>query len=271
MSLKKTLKSAIRRIVGVKPKQQSKFIFQELTYSEYLEDPNRLEEYLCNLYTCDSGIKFFSFRKFFKLPSTFEEYMSNLGRFFPGFDLGKGDVVIDVGAHHGIFTTNMASRGAVVHSFEPNPMSFAILEYNRRSNDFVRPPTLNNCAAGAADLEAVPFDTGVRSTAGSLEKLKDKSLVSGNVIDVKTINLFNYIDEIEEKEIKLMKMDCEGGEYSIFRNFADLKRFRFLIIEAHVTESNQPTDLIKQLTSYGFDTRVVKANHGAVELYCQRK
>ena len=120
-------KKVVKKIILYPDNSPSKYIFQELTYENYLSNPGMLDEYLCNLYYPEHSIKFFSFRKFFKLPSTFEFYIRNITNFYPNFKIDVDDIVIDIGGHHGIFSVNMAKLGAEVHCFEPNPMSYVIL------------------------------------------------------------------------------------------------------------------------------------------------
>ena len=245
-------------------------LFEELFYEQFCKNPNVLDDYLCNLYRFDHKIKFFSFRKFFKLPNTFKQYMKNIKKFYPEFEVIHDDEVIDIGAHHGITTINLANYGAIVHSFEPNPMSFTILEKNIRLNNFRHKPKIYNLAASSEDKDRVIFDLGVRSTAGSLNNLQEKSLLSGEKIEVSSINLDVYLSRIKSKKIKLIKMDCEGSEYSIFRGINNLSIFDYMIVEAHQTANGQPNDLINIFLSKGYEVNQVKANYGAVELYCKK-
>jgi len=50
--------------------------------------------------------------------------------------LSKGDIVIDVGAHIGVFTLAAALRGASVLSLEPDPENFELLQENIRFNGY---------------------------------------------------------------------------------------------------------------------------------------
>jgi len=246
-------------------------IFQELSYIDFKLKPALLDEYLCNLYDLDSKIKFFSFRKFFKLPQVVENYVYNLKNSFKSFSIEKNDIIIDIGAHHGIFTIKLASLGAKVHSFEPNPMSVEIINKNIEANSFTITPIVNNYAVSLHDNESVNFDLGVRSTAGSIKNLKHKELQSGEKIKVNTLNIDNYIINNKLKNIKLLKMDCEGAEYEIFKSSSQIYNINYLIIEAHETLVNTPEDLIKELNLNGYKVNKVKANYGAYELYCKKQ
>lgn len=246
-------------------------LFEELFYDQFLKNPNILDEYLCNLYNVDHEIKFFSFRKFFKLPNTFNQYLDNIKKFYPEFKIIEDDQVIDIGAHHGITTVNLAKLGAKVYSFEPNPMSFAILEKNIQINNFKHKPDLYNLAASSNYSNNEIFDIGVRSTAGSIMDLQDKELLSGKKIKVSTLNFSDYLSKLNSHRIKLIKMDCEGSEYSIFNKMKDFNNIDYFIVEAHKTKNGRPEDLIKIIISKGYDVHQVNANYGAVELYCKKQ
>jgi len=246
-------------------------LFQELNYDEYEKNSDLLDEYLSNHYDYNHPIKFFSFRKFYKLPKAFENYKHYINNYFPLFSINKDDVVIDVGAHHGIFTINMAYLGAQVHSFEPNPMSFEILKKNIAVNKFAHVPIINNFAVSNINHKTVNFDLGVRSTAGSIKVLKNESLQSGKKIEVNTINIDQYIKDTQLTKIKLLKIDCEGAEYDIINFSQRLNNIEYLIVEAHETLDNEPNDLIKVLSIKGFEINKIKANYGAYELYCRKK
>lgn len=246
-------------------------IFQELDYQSYLKQQSLLDEYLCNHYDLEYHLKFFSFRKFFKLPRVFINYMNYMKNFFPEFSISEGEIVLDIGAHHGIFTINIANMGAKVHSFEPNLMSVEIIKKNISVNSFVIDPIINNSAISDTENQYVDFDLGVRSTAGSIKNLKHKELRSGKKIKVKTVKLDNYILNNKLNQIKLLKIDCEGAEYDIFKSSREIYNIKYLIVEAHETLGNNPFDLIKNLKRNGYIVNKVKANYGAYELYCRKK
>ena len=165
----------------------------------------------------------------------------------------------------------MAYLGAQVHSFEPNPMSFEILKKNIAVNKFAHVPIINNFAVSNIDHKTVKFDLGVRSTAGSIKNLKNESLRSGEKIEVNTVTIDQYIKDVQLKEIKLLKMDCEGAEYDIFNSSKYIRDIEYLIVEAHEIQDNNPSDLINKLSLNGFEVNKVKANYGAYELYCRKK
>jgi FkbM family methyltransferase len=131
--------------------------------------------------------------------------------------LRPGDIVLDAGAHVGIFTLVAAAsvqESGEVHSFEPVPNNFESLQLNVSLNGFEN-VTLNRAAVGAesGSLElglpsAVP-DTGTTSamyTVGGAERRVSAPLVA----------LDDYVKErIGDRPIRLLKMDVEGFEPAV--------------------------------------------------------
>lgn len=60
-----------------------------------------------------------------------------------GFSPQKGDVVVDIGAHHGIYAIKAAKQGARVIAFEPDPSNFKILNANIAANNLTNVEPIN--------------------------------------------------------------------------------------------------------------------------------
>lgn len=111
-----------------------------------------------------------------------------------------GFVMLDVGAHHGVYTLIVAyelkSRGwsGVIHSFEPNPLNFSLLEYNVKQNQLTDYVILHNEA--------------VSNTEGRQKLLADSSENSGCQLEsVEVLEQGNNPDLIKEYEIQVCKLD----------------------------------------------------------------
>jgi FkbM family methyltransferase len=175
-----------------------------------------------------------------------------LNPYYHGYDvvsfvfsvLQEGDVVIDVGAHGGLYTLLsgkiVGSEGKII-SIEPNPDNLKFLRQNVKLNQ------LNN--------------TNVISKAASDEKLKiklhyetKKTALTSAVTDAsKTVEVETMlIDEVTEKydSIKLLKIDTEGYDYKILKGAqCTLQKTHYLVIE-------QNTAPVKALLSkHGFSFR----------------
>jgi len=128
-------------------------------------------------------------------------------------------VMLDVGAHHGAFTTVVAyelkQRGwkGLIHSFEPDPRNFALLEHNVRSNGLTDYVVLHQQAV--ADRSGVQTFHMFRqeNSANTLEGADDVSDFAPDTIvsqQVETVALDDLRDVLPT--VQLIKMDIQGAE-----------------------------------------------------------
>jgi FkbM family methyltransferase len=174
-----------------------------------------------------------------------------------GTMMRDGDIVVDIGAHIGIFSVLAACRRSniCVFAFEPERDNFATLRENIAAN-----PNLN--------IEAYNKAVSYGGSSGSLY-LSDSntgahSLVwgEGRAQAVECIDLSAVLSLLPERRIDLLKVDCEGGEYNIFLNAdaTDLSCVRRIVMEIHEPENAKEfraEQVIGRLTS-GFDVRTIK-------------
>jgi FkbM family methyltransferase len=170
-----------------------------------------------------------------------------VGQLRPGF------VMFDVGAHHGVFTLvsafELRRRGweGVIHSFEPDPRNFELLEYNVQQNDLGRYVVLHREAVGEVN--------------GRLKLVIDEKDNSGNYLEaaatgprigdqedlreVEVTTLDCFIDQVQT--VHLIKLDIQGAEPLALAGGRNLiSRFRpILVVEAVL---NWPgTDRIREM------------------------
>jgi FkbM family methyltransferase len=171
-----------------------------------------------------------------------------------GIEIGNGATVFDVGANIGLFSLEAASRGAIVHAFEPVPATFAALEANARDNGNGR-ITPHRLALGA-QLETVQFayfpylsalstrfpdDPKSRSAAAISAILDDpqltpragwfrrapaplrrafigfwqKILFTPRMVICEVETLSRQIKKLGATRIDLLKIDVEGAEWEV--------------------------------------------------------
>lgn len=155
------------------------------------------------------------------------------GQVRPGF------VMLDVGAHHGAFTLVVAhelkSRGweGLIHSFEPAPVNFAVLEHNVRQNGLTRYVVLHQEAVSDAPtrqrlvLEERDNSGNFLEPAGS-----NSSLVSSEgrtVREVAATTLDALLNSLPA--VHLIKLDVQGAEPRVLAGGRKLiERFRPVIV-----------------------------------------
>lgn len=175
-----------------------------------------------------------------------------------GTMMRDGDIVVDIGAHIGIFSVLAAYRrsGIRVFAFEPEQDNFAMLRENIVANPGMNIEVYNKAVAyggPSGNLYLSCSNTGAHSLVWG----------EGQAQAVEYIDLAAILDLVPNRRIDLLKVDCEGGEYNIFLNAdaADLSCIRRIVMEVHEPENTKEfhaEQVIARLTSTGFDVRTIK-------------
>lgn len=131
------------------------------------------------------------------------QIQQDIAHYYDHFDVAKGGVVVDIGAHVGLFTASCLDIASKVYAVEPDPMFFKQLKKIRHKN-------------------VVPVNVGIASEDG-VARIKSDGYahalipvhdVSG--VKVKTITFKSLISKYNIKKIDFLKVDCEGAEYDLF-------------------------------------------------------
>lgn len=124
--------------------------------------------------------------------------------------LAPDDTFLDVGANIGVFSVLAAKkRQARVVAFEPSPCVFPFLEKNLRSNRVSRVLALP-LAASDRRQDRVPFYVPPESQFG-MGALAPQ--FNGESDPVSTELIDNVIESHGIRNVRLMKIDVEGGEF----------------------------------------------------------
>jgi len=138
----------------------------------------------------------------------------------PGFDIRVGDIVMDLGANIGLFTTMAAVCGARVVAIEAQSGFHSIIEDNLRRN---------NCSERAQlELALVGGGTGILSSPQS----RSNATHWGDEPRAATIR--SLIQKHSLDRIDLLKIDIEGSEFDLFSGDLDwLKYVDRITMEVH--------------------------------------
>lgn len=188
------------------------------------------------------------------------------------------DIVVDIGAHIGVFTVFAASRTQnTVYAFEPFPSNFEALkrniDVNRLNNVIPYRVAVSDRVGSAALLLSHKASTRHRlsdhtildkleKSQTSVQHLQYKNTLLGKPEEymvVSTTTLQDIMDSNNIEQIGFLKMDCEGSEGVILastpKNY--LKRIRKIAIEFHDDRSKiNHDDIQKLLEERGFTTDV---------------
>lgn len=138
-------------------------------------------------------------------------------------------VIVDLGAHVGIFSIIMSKRYPTAHIYavEPVPLNGVNLFKNIEENNCKNIKHLCyavNDGEGNIPLFMHPQNTGSASLFNTHE--------FGSFL-VPTISIDDLLTKIPHDEIDLMKVDIEGCEYQAFKTFTGWNKIKHLSIETH--------------------------------------
>lgn len=148
----------------------------------------------------------------------------------------KYDIVLDAGAFIGDFTVKIARRAREVVAVEPLPWAFKILKENVEINGLKNVVLVNKALHSVEGIKVKMRDEGVGS------KITNEGYIEIDTVKVSSLGKFNVI-----------KMDIEGSEGEVFKDYDWLDHVRTLAIELH-GERNILT-IPNLLRSEGFEIR----------------
>ncbi|HQU91573.1 MAG TPA: FkbM family methyltransferase [Pyrinomonadaceae bacterium] len=182
-------------------------------------------------------------------------------RYFPAhLQLKEGDIVLDVGGHHGLYAVELLARypGIQILSIEPDPIGIASIKRHISKNK------------ADSNIHVVPFAVGRTETTGFLVDNHDgswgKTLETVQQEDsirvpVKTLKSMLEDQKIENlRAVKLIKSNCEGGEFDMVPQIVDLGLKPELIVLMIHPPRGDVEGLVTSLQAYGYDSDLVFAS-----------
>jgi FkbM family methyltransferase len=171
--------------------------------------------------------------------------------------IGRTSVkVLDLGANGGGFPLCLRDKGIRVVksvSVEMNPETCMRLRFNLACNLGSAATAINAAVAAREGSIQIPKTRG-----GTNESIYARSsAVTAEVITVPLVTFDGVVaSQFDPGEtLDLVKIDVEVAEYEIFfsETCSSIRRFAFLIIEIHPHEKWTTEDLIRRITSFGFE------------------
>lgn len=150
----------------------------------------------------------------------------------------EGDVVIDIGAHIGLFSMYLAKRWPMlkVFAFEPFPANYRNCAENLHLNRVTNVVLSAKAIVGHSrllNMTAAPQNSGGASAVVS--PLESNCIVT----NIASITLDEVFSVNEIRRCKLLKIDCEGMEYEILSDGRIFDRVEYLVGEFHESASLQ--------------------------------
>ncbi len=167
-----------------------------------------------------------------------------------GFQINQNDVVIDIGAHIGLFTlyaSQFCTKGSIF-SFEPMKDNYELLLENIKLNNLEQVKFFNLAVSNSND--PIKLYINDDESGHSMFSQSSQNLM------VNSISLKKIFDENQIEYCNFLKLDCEGAEYEIIKNLplSYFEKIDKMIIEYHMADSNPELliELKKILTSQNF-------------------
>jgi len=165
----------------------------------------------------------------------------------------KGKVVIDAGAHVGLYSLIVAIYAKKVISIEPHPVNYRLLEINRVINNAWNVIPINAAIVGTYVLKQnVKLYESTHSGGATIV-----TRASSKCYNVPATTLTRIVEEyVDQDDSITLKIDVEGAEFDVFKHLdpALLKRIETLVAEIHLNYGNIDT-IIEKLKSVGFQIK----------------
>jgi len=181
------------------------------------------------------------------------DYESTEKEFINSLYINKESVVIDVGAHMGLYSIFTAKKFPLskIIAIEASPSTFKKLELNCKLNNVQNVILYNNAACDQNEKE-IEFYQGIFSSVVK-EFLPDLGYPEDKVqkIKVRSITIDNLVEDENIDQIGLLKIDIEGGEILALKGAMvtlEKKKIKNIIIEYHFQDAKKyAIDLLKKL------------------------
>jgi FkbM family methyltransferase len=162
-----------------------------------------------------------------------------------GFEIQKGDTVVDIGAHIGVFSVFASKFASKIYSFEPSDENFKVLKENIAINNINNVVIPFNLAVSDNTGERVLFVSPNNSAGHSF--YAHESLHKNKEIIVSTVSLEDFVTSNNISVIDFLKIDCEGGEYNILLECSAkvLSIVKKISMEYHNIDSNRNVSVLE--------------------------
>jgi FkbM family methyltransferase len=184
----------------------------------------------------------------------------------PGFSIKKEDIVIDIGAHIGLFSlfASQYCKNGKIFSYEPIEKNYNILKENINLNQIKNIIPFNFAVSNQLNKLKIFIDSNDDSAHSILNSGK-------NFIEVNSITIESIFDQNKIEKCNLLKLDCEGAEYQIIESIPKeyFSKIEKMIIEYHFASENLKLykKLIQNLKNNFFKIKIEKISDDIGMIY----
>ena len=186
-----------------------------------------------------------------------------------GFEIKSNDIVVDIGAHAGIFTilASYFAKQGQVYAFEPFKENYNLILENINLNKVKNLKVFNKAVSDKSGRLKFYVSTSKNKGQNSIHKLGE----SQKEIRVDKISFKDFLRTIPE--IDFLKIDCEGAEYEILFSLAkkELQKIKKISMEFHNYGKYAGEDLARFLHKNNFKIRLIKDGKQFGRIYAMNK
>jgi FkbM family methyltransferase len=179
-----------------------------------------------------------------------------------GFEISENDLVVDVGAHKGVFLAYAAQSTANrIIAIEPDPGNVNYLKSLSKRQGWDQVEVIQAAVSGKKRAAVKIYTAG----SSSRNSILAKDVVSGEVLseffETPALTLQNVLGDVNK--VDFLKMDCEGAEFEIVRNTSSssLSKIDKLVLEFHSPYPSESMDLLVSKLKTVFPYLVVVPRH----------
>jgi len=181
----------------------------------------------------------------------------------------ENPVIIDVGGNMGYFAMYafFKKSKAKIFSFEPVPTNFGFLTYHKETHPFLNWTIYNFAVSNKAGEFDFYYNSnfspeGIDVSASLFPPDKISTIDTNHrKITVPVLSLNNWMKEKNISICDILKLDCEGAEYSIIYSMPNelLKGIKYIVADVHKMTGNDENihSLSDYLTKRGFEVNIV--------------
>jgi FkbM family methyltransferase len=192
----------------------------------------------------------------------------------------QGDVVIDIGAHIGLYTIigskRVGTNGKVV-AIEADPSNFEMLNRNIKLNQLTNVIPLNYAVYSketkiklylpSGESGFTKYNTIVSNWANTEDKFVE--------VNANTLDYLLQINQIREEEVNWIKIDVEGAEFEVLKgaqNVLSKSKDIALLMELHGPPNVYKPKVQEFLNLYNFKIELEKSyeENGSMHIIVQK-
>ena len=170
--------------------------------------------------------------------------------------IGKEDVIIDIGAHVGLFTiyASQFCNNGKIYCYEPIKENYNLLVDNVKLNNIKNTTIYEKAVTDKSSIVRIFINQDNAAHSIFTESNKYENIES--------ISLKDIFDSNQIQKCDLLKIDCEGSEYMILNSLPDFyfQCIKKIVMEYHMADKKPELleNLIKKLRELGYKIDIRK-------------